>query len=82
MTAHTIGGWPGWPVLAGDGVIGSASALLLGAFQPCRHRPLGYDPGDLGGGQRPITDDHRCAAAGQRRVRGVGLDLVGGREAR
>src|SRR5262245_58224798 len=51
MTAHTIGGWPGWPVLAGDGVIGSASALLLGAFQPCRHRPLGYDPDDLGGGQ-------------------------------
>jgi hypothetical protein len=34
---------------------------MLGAFHTRQHRPLGYDPGDLGGGQRPITDDHRCA---------------------
>ena len=40
---------------------GRRTGLMLGAFHPCQHRPLGHDPGDLGGGQRPITDDHRYA---------------------
>jgi hypothetical protein len=34
---------------------------MLGAFHPCQHRPPGYDPGGLGGGQWPITDGHRYA---------------------
>jgi len=56
---------------------------MLGTFHRCQHRPLGYDPGGLGGGQRPITDGHRYAQPlARRRVRGVGLDLAGGREAR
>ncbi len=70
--------WPG--SRAGRG---RRTGLMLSAFHACRHRPPGHDPGDLGGEQRPITDGHRVrAAAGQRQVRGIGLDLVGRRRAR
>jgi hypothetical protein len=40
---------------------GRRTGLMLGAFHPCQHRPPGYDPGGLGGGQWPITDGHRYA---------------------
>ena len=69
------GAWSSPGLRAGRG---RRTGLMLGAFHPCQHRPLGHDPGDLGGGQRPITDDHRYARPSARGGRAA-LAWTGGR---